>query len=172
MGHSLEFWNTSSSGCEYLVTFTFVRNQRFSQAYGRISNPALQNLMPARTTLYQNIPTSSLSLLSSALGRILMDVDGLSVTWDDSRQSCLVHARANSWSRAARRMKPAVSSQPHSFSPVDMQCWIYCRTNESNQKHRLGAVYLEYQWVEGRERGVFDSFFNHINRKVSSVAVT
>ena len=58
--------------------------------------------MPARTTLYQNIPTFSLSLLSSALGRILMGVDGLSVTWDDSRQSCLVHARANSWSRAAR----------------------------------------------------------------------
>ncbi|KIM68846.1 hypothetical protein SCLCIDRAFT_20156 [Scleroderma citrinum Foug A] len=144
---------------------------RLPDSYGRINNPTLQSIMPARTTLYQQLSVfPSLSVLSSTLDRALLDIDGLSITWDNSSQSCLVKATANTWSRAARRRKAEMSSQPFStsrFSPVVMQCRIYCREDVSSEKHRL---HLEYQWVEGNERNIFDSFVNHVNRKVSSIS--
>jgi len=173
MGHSLEFWDTSSSRCKCLLTVALPSITDLSQSYGRISNPTLQSIMPARTTLYQQLSAfPSLSVLSSTLDSALLDIDGLSISWNNSSQSCLIKATTNTWSRAARRRKAGKSSRPFSssrFSPIVMQCRIYCREDVSSEKHKL---LLEYQWVEGSERSVFDSFVNHVNRKVSSITVT
>ncbi|KAL4081621.1 hypothetical protein V8B97DRAFT_62111 [Scleroderma yunnanense] len=150
--------------------------RRLPDVHSRISNPTLQSIMPARTTLYQQLSTiPSLSLLSSTLNRVIMEIDDVSVTWDN-RESCLVQATANTWSRSARRKKAASSSQACSYSkcsPVVLQCRIHCREGVSgSEEHKSADVHLEYQWVDGSERSVFESFVNHVNRRVCSVAVT
>ncbi|KAI6130389.1 hypothetical protein EDD16DRAFT_1689728 [Pisolithus croceorrhizus] len=151
--------------------------RRLPDACARISSPALQGIMPLRTTLYQSLSDiSSSSLLSGILSQVLAGVDGVSVILDSSSSDdhvYLVQASANTWSRSARRRKVAapLRTDAHTQPTVVMQCRIQCQRGPSptvTDNHKLHGVYLEYQWIEGKERGTFESFVSHVNRKVAS----
>lgn len=147
-------------------------------AYARINSPALQGIMPLRTTLYQPVSNISSSLLPGILSQVLADVDGVSVTLDSSSSDdyiclVLVQASANTWSRSARRRKVTapLRTDTHAHPSLVMQCRIQCRRGPSptvTDKNKLHGLYLEYQWIEGKERSTFESFVSHVNRKVSS----
>ncbi|KAI6047451.1 hypothetical protein EDC04DRAFT_2864518 [Pisolithus marmoratus] len=150
--------------------------RRLPDAYARISSSALQGIMPLRTTLYQPLAFSSPSLLSGILSQVLADVDGASVMLDSSGSGdhiYLVQASANTWSRSARRRKitvPVRTGAPPQSTPI-MQCRIQCHYGLPpmvTDNPKMHGVYLEYQWIDGKERSNFESFVSHVNRKVAS----
>ncbi|KAI6163070.1 S-adenosyl-L-methionine dependent methyltransferase [Pisolithus thermaeus] len=123
----------------------------------RLPDPALQGIMPLRTTLYQSLSDiSSSSLLSGILSQVLAGVDGVSVILDSSSSDdhvYLVQASANTcqlWYMQCR---------------IQCQCGLRLQVTDNHKPH---GVYLEYQWIEGKERGTFESFVSHVNRKVAS----
>lgn len=155
--------------------------RRLPDVHARISSPALQGIMPLRTTLYQPLPNiTSTALLSGILSQVLADVDGVSVTLDNSSSGdhiYLVRVSANTWSRSARRKKttaPLQTDMPLQSAPV-MQCRIQCRHGLSptvTDNHKLQGAYLDYQWIDGKERSIFESFVSHVNRKAASSRLT
>ncbi|KAG8974400.1 hypothetical protein FRC05_007561 [Tulasnella sp. 425] len=66
-------------------------------------------------------------------------------------------ATANCWSRAARRRAVTFSNE----GPPVLTCQ-FAVTSEADSKTNLHC-----QWVRGRERDLFESFWSHVSRKVA-----
>jgi hypothetical protein len=62
----------------------------------------------------------------------------------------LVCAKQNTWSRSARRKKVSIPVQTFDVGSLETQ-----RT-----------LVLEVNWVQGRERPLFESFWSHVCRKL------
>ncbi|KIK82447.1 hypothetical protein PAXRUDRAFT_832200 [Paxillus rubicundulus Ve08.2h10] len=151
---------------------------RLPDSMNRIANPALQGIMPSRTTLYQQIANiQSLELLYNTLRQVLADIKNASVKpeltgSDTGIPSILVQAMEVTWSRSARRKKatqPPLQTMSHQY--LILQCRVNCAGGPppGSEKQRAGGLYLEYQWVDGSDRGVFESFVSHVNRKVTTM---
>ncbi|KIJ61690.1 hypothetical protein HYDPIDRAFT_115472 [Hydnomerulius pinastri MD-312] len=151
---------------------------RLPDAYARIANPALQSIMPQRTTLYQQLTSiQSLELLQNTVCRVLGDIEDLSIkleksSSDDRVPSVLAQAMDVTWTRSARRKKATKTSPQTSFqqSPA-LQCRITCKDGAcpGGGKQSPTSVHIEYQWIDGSERSIFESFVSHVNRKVTAV---
>ncbi|KAF9228174.1 hypothetical protein BS17DRAFT_692951 [Gyrodon lividus] len=149
--------------------------RRLPDFQARIANPALQGIMPSRTTLRQQIVNvQSLEFLYSTLCQVLGEIEGVHVNPEPSSSdtgipSILVQATEVTWSRSARRKKATQPSlQTTSQPPLIMQCRTNCVecTLPGSENQRAGSPHLEYQWVDGRNRDIFESFVSHVNRKV------
>jgi len=124
--------------------------------------------MPSRNTLQHTFPgVRSADVLTSALRPVLALIDGLVVkfttatTVEDSSTTILVHARGNSWSRAARRRRlPAIASGDQE-TPI-LRCSIGCRSKVDT------PCEIIFTWLEGKDRSIFESFTSHVSRKVTS----
>jgi len=163
---------------------------RLPDSLARITNPALQSIMPSRTTLYQRV-TQNTNLLSSdtlyrALTRVLEAVEGVVVDLNSERtdsgsktggvsSSILVTARENTWSRSARRKmmnatKSRMPDPPPTLLSV-MRCRITCGDGPcpgsmGDKRVTTSGPHLAYLWVDGSDRGVFESFVSHVNRRL------
>lgn len=131
--------------------------------------------MPQRTTLYQQLCGVPSQLVLNHLSQVLTNISGITITRNTTMSSlggysALVYALGDTWSRSARRRKaaPGLQSDPASICSSALQCRIvfWSSTSIDNGKHKEPC--LEYQWVDGRERSVFESFVSHVNRKLSS----
>ncbi|THH17101.1 hypothetical protein EW146_g3651 [Bondarzewia mesenterica] len=121
------------------------------QTLARISNPTIQNLMPAHTTLRQPIPhAASLALLHTTLSS-LPSIHIEPCTTESPSSSILVSAQTNSWSRAARR-RP-VAAESGTGPPL-----MVCRVSVLQDEDGAGATVVA-TWVRGRDRAAFESFF-------------
>ncbi|KAF9239475.1 hypothetical protein BU15DRAFT_88026 [Melanogaster broomeanus] len=148
--------------------------RRLPDCNARIANPALQSFMPSRTTLYQQI--SSVPLLGGPVRCTAPSA------WRNRRYFCkpgtdttipsiVVQAMEVTWTRSARRKKGArPSPQTTPQRSLVLQCRITCAEGgpPGGEKQRAGSAYLEYQWVDGSDRGIFESFVSHVNRKVTA----
>ncbi|KAH7882085.1 hypothetical protein F5I97DRAFT_1911874 [Phlebopus sp. FC_14] len=147
---------------------------RLPDALARIANPTLQGIMPARTTLHQQFSgLESRDVLCDAVHRVLKDIEGVTLTssaGDESNPSILVHATDITWTRSARRKKGTKTSALNTGTagPI-LRCCITCSHSSTSDRTRSQGFQLEYQWVDGRERHVFESFVSHVNRKVNAV---
>lgn len=80
----------------------------------------------------------------------------------------IVAALANSWSRAARRKKRAEAS---SSEPQRVQPALVCRVgilrnvNTAPQQASEGTA-IEFNWVKGHDRALFESFMSHVAKKL------
>ncbi|KIJ18076.1 hypothetical protein PAXINDRAFT_110517 [Paxillus involutus ATCC 200175] len=151
---------------------------RLPDFVARIANPALQGIMPSRTTLYQQIANvQSLELLYNTLLQVLADIESAYVKpeltgSETSIPSVFVQAVEVTWSRSARRKKATQPPlQTTSHQSLILQCRISCAEGAppGSEKQRAGGLYLEYQWVDGSDRGIFESFVSHVNRKVTAM---
>ncbi|KAF7360199.1 S-adenosyl-L-methionine-dependent methyltransferase [Mycena venus] len=141
---------------------------RLSDNVARIANPQIQNLMPPRNTLRQPIRTSAQNIerLTEILSTVLGAVEGTRVVNAETSSSrFVVYATKNTWSRAARRKNKhaAPDSAETEASTPNLIClvqWIYRDGNET---------FLECQWVQGKDRSLFEGFASHVSRKVSEV---
>lgn len=148
-----------------------------SQSVARIVNPTLQNILPSRTTLYQQATNvRSLGHLYNGLLRVLEAIDGVHVNPErtDSPEvpSVLVTATEITWSRSARRKKTSSPmSQKACQGSIILQCRITCAEGSYpvGKKQQVTGRHLVYQWVDGSDRGVLESFVGHVNRKVTAV---
>lgn len=132
--------------------------------------------MPPRNTLRQ--PFSSFRSkvdLESSLSAVLHTIDGVSTErgGEDIQKGTLVQAAQNTWSRAARRRKLAgtTTSAEASQTPA-LRCQLRCIEIETNERHSGGCnnLMLEFNWVEGKDRGLFESFMSHVSKKLETVA--
>ena len=54
---------------------------------------------------------------------------------------------------------------------IIMQCRITCADGPHSigESQQASGLALMYQWIDGSDRGVLESFVSHINRKVGAV---
>jgi hypothetical protein len=135
--------------------------------------------MPSRNTLRHPFPKilSSQQLLQT-LTTVLRSIDGVSyhdVPVDGTEHATpalLASTTQNTWSRSARRKK---LSQPNHVSgnfplaSTEMQnsalkCLIRCSKGEDREEQE--PLNLEVSWTEGRDRLLFESFWNHVCRRI------
>ena len=145
------------------------------------------------------VPSKDISLLDirQSLENVLITVDGITYipiygarlldhqmegkpaiqnSNSDSSISLRVVARQNTWSRAARR-RQARAEATHPSVPGDdpakirpaLICDIYWGSDVSQVLSKRHNSVLECRWVEGEDRNLFESFWNHVTRKLSTV---
>ena len=90
---------------------------------------------------------------------------------EDTQMNMLIRAIRNTWSRAARRRILAGATDPgktESTCPA-LCCRIRSTKVETNErgKARDGNLTLEFEWVAGKDRGLFESFMSHVSQKLS-----
>ncbi|KAG0694908.1 hypothetical protein DFH29DRAFT_761649, partial [Suillus ampliporus] len=147
------------------------QDARLPDTFARISNPTLQNVMPFRNTLHHAFPGArSADILASALRNALALINGVSVASSTSENSStmLVHARRNTWSRAARRGRLPELACPDQEAPT-LRCSIECREPSPPYISKGNIPYeIVFTWVEGKDRLIFESFASHVSRKVTA----
>ena len=134
--------------------------------------------MPSRTSLYQHVANvRSPELLYNTLLQVLGAIEGLHVTPEpaDSNQtlSVLVLTTEITWSRSARRKKMTRQFPQKPFQgSIIMQCRIACAEHPRSivENQPALAIALMYQWIDGSDRGILESFVSHVNRKVTGRA--
>ncbi|KAI0685203.1 S-adenosyl-L-methionine dependent methyltransferase [Cytidiella melzeri] len=151
-------------------------NERLPDSVARITNPTLQSMMPPRNSLKHPFGSvHSPGRLRNALHHVLANIEGVTfeqtlpenVTQDQGFPGILVHASSNTWSRAARRRKKlAVKSGLSPGRPIPT---LSCRIQKtSTNDGDTAQMSLEFQWVRGADRGLFESFMSHVSRKVDA----
>ena len=94
--------------------------------------------------------------------------------------SFLIEARANTWSRNARRSRrqraetqlkpedtPTTAAAANPFLTCSARVTIQ-ETDASSSTAGPSACSVEFQWIYGKERALFESFASHINRKIAA----
>ncbi|KAI0633926.1 hypothetical protein C8Q77DRAFT_1055507 [Trametes polyzona] len=159
----------------------------------RISHHSTHALMPARNTLHQPLSVPSLKHASTIARTVLATIEGLrvvptpahtpSATAPSSTETSDVPSSSpldviasttagDTWSRAARRKKrSAMDVEPSPSSFPKLVCRIRCRMRPADGEKSKGdgvdgGVELVFDWLRGRERGLFESFASHVERKV------
>ncbi|KAG1816718.1 S-adenosyl-L-methionine dependent methyltransferase [Suillus subaureus] len=150
------------------------QDARVPDTFARVSNPTLRNIMPSRNTLHHAFPGArSANILASALRNVLVLISGVTVTSSatpaiyDHSSTILVHARSNTWSRAARRGKLQETVCADQDLPV-LRCSVECRQHSSSYTSGDIACELLFTWVEGKDRLIFESFTSHVSHKITS----
>ena len=120
--------------------------------------------MPPHNTIRQPFTSVDGTVVFQKLKQVLSTIEGVTIIQELSAPdevTIRLIATGNTWSRAARRKKLNASSSGTSeettSSPVALVCQI-----------TLSHKHLEFNWVRGRDRTLFDGFCNHISRKVVS----
>ncbi|KAI1790020.1 S-adenosyl-L-methionine dependent methyltransferase [Ganoderma leucocontextum] len=137
----------------------------------RLPYSGIQNLMPPRNTLKQRLPqTANATQLAPVLSATIGSTDGVIVhnpAQDPSILDMIVSAYENTWSRAARRKrKEVVQIDPAVLGETRMTCRIRYEREEAGAHETIVTDYLVLHWVKGIDRGLFESFASHVERKV------
>lgn len=150
------------------------QDARLPDTFARVSNPTLQSIMPSRNTLHHAFKGArSVDILASALRNVLALINGITFASSatpaihNHSSTMLVHARSNTWSRAARRGKLPETVCADQGLPV-LCCLVECREQSSSYISSDIACELLFTWVEGKDRVIFESFASHVSRKVTS----
>jgi len=157
----------------------------FCQSIARISNPTVKNLMPLRNTFQETFPQAqSVASLGIAVGSAIATIEDISIRSlnsqtqpDLAHTDVLVSLTRDTWSRAARRKKAnstVMQTDPQSqpLMGTALICRITCVEAEHDSgagRTRLGGPIIRFDWVRGRERALFESFVNHVERKVTAL---
>lgn len=152
------------------------------QSLTRISNPTLQNIMPLRNILRQPLKSAySLEELTRAVQTILTAIEGAETKLNPSPEgdasSLTTHVLGDTWSRAARRKKlnGGLTLLAQGSKPA-LSCRV--RINDGavslagahiQQTAEKATATLEFHWVRGVDRALFESFMSHVSRKVVEV---
>ncbi|PPQ68289.1 hypothetical protein CVT24_005105 [Panaeolus cyanescens] len=171
---------------------------RLPDAVARIQsigpNHPLHSLLPQRTTLRQTFPETSSSSLRQALDEVLDLIPGIAITGPvsgavEDAVSFVVEVSSDTWSRSARRkgkkaqdlkvsaisskstqISTAQSPSPALTASVTCQPTPFTSAQQHASDSRADSILaaLEFQWVFGTDRGLYESFVSHITRKVGN----
>ncbi|KAF8817010.1 hypothetical protein BYT27DRAFT_7247880 [Phlegmacium glaucopus] len=146
----------------------------------------LYPLMPPRNTLTQSFPNCSVPVLADILDRNLRLLEGVSATNKDlgsvsnavssssASRTLFVEAEGNTWSRSGRRRRrlngstPLENTSTRTSSSSSRQPALSCSVQviDSLPRTMETSLELEFQWLYGTDRTLFESFVSHIWRKV------
>ncbi|RDB24347.1 putative methyltransferase-like protein C27D7.08c [Hypsizygus marmoreus] len=148
-------------------------------------NPTLQRLLPPRNTL--RLPAGPQGV-EGKLREVLAGIDGVSmeVRTEDRSVSyagtsaeespstgvkIVARAQRDTWSRSARRKRQKGESAPHPISQAS-SVGVGSASNASDPALICTVVAngneLEFRWVYGGERALFESFASHVGKKVGT----
>lgn len=103
-------------------------------------------------------------MLSDILNQNLRLLQGVSAANKD-RALLLVEAERNTWSRSARRSRHRFSTTLENLqTPSSRQPALTCSIQVIDTSSQ--TVALEFQWLYGTDRTLFESFVSHVLRKV------
>lgn len=146
-------------------------------------------MLPPRNTLVQPFACTA-AVLREVLEETIQSLDPQEVHVTPSRIAkeeesdvmplFLVEAQANTWSRSARRGRkrqaqsaddPLSQNLPRLTTTISpspsLTCSIRTIAPDSSLTGNIGSVFVEFQWIFGRDRALFESFTSHISRKVA-----
>jgi len=139
-------------------------DERLPDRVSRIPNPSLHSLMPPHNTILQPLTSVDRTSTFRKLKQVLSTTEGLAVIQEHPTSDEVmirIAATGNTWSRAARRKKLKSPSNgalhETTLSPVALVCQM-----------TLSQKQLEFNWVQGRDRTLFESFCGHTSRRVTS----
>lgn len=119
--------------------------------------------MPPHNTVRQPLSSVDGKIVFQRFKQVLSTTEGITVIRECPTPDGVtmgLAATGNTWSRAARRKKLKASSsdtsQQTTLPPVKLVC-------QATLSHKL----LEFNWVRGRDRTLFESLCSHISRKVA-----
>lgn len=135
-----------------------------AQALCRVSKSQFAGHMQLPNTMAQAFSNTTVSRVTSSTITVLNSLPAVRCSQtprQDIGQPIVISASAtaNCWSRSARRKAGAFSDE----GPAVLTCH-FTVTSEADAK-----VNLHCQWVRGRERGLFESFWSHVSRKVADM---
>lgn len=137
--------------------------------------------MPSRNTLRQPFDFGGpVEQLAHAVQTVLVGIEGAEVKSESQNgmheSTILANIPTDTWSRAARRKK--LNDAPTPMDTVNRP-GLSCRISidEGDHGHLVntrrqsseGRASLEFQWMRGRDRGLFESFMSHVSRKVEGI---
>jgi hypothetical protein len=140
-------------------------HQMSLKAISRTSSHALHEIMPPRNTLQYQFPQASTQQLGTAVESVLGSIsDVLYEEVDSSNPTFVTLATTNTWSRAARRGHrplpiPSDHNAKYSITVKD----VVLDNSDNSGRGRV----LEFQWLQGRDRPLYESFCSHVSRKVA-----
>ncbi|KAJ7108696.1 hypothetical protein C8R44DRAFT_295533 [Mycena epipterygia] len=174
-GHGIENYGITEfvqgSTRRWAVVWSF-SDFRIPDALARIMNPQLQNLMPPRNTLRQpfQFPARDTERLAEILSAVLASVDGARVVKADISDDIdlppfTIYATKNTWSRGARRKHKQNPEDSETVEPLvpNLVCCMRWIVRDGDPE-----VFLECQWVQGKDRPLFEAFSSHVSRKVAA----
>jgi len=143
---------------------------RLPDTIARITSPTIHPYLPLPNNLRQSYPSARDSAqLLGLLEQACLALEGVScksATSQGGLEVVEIFAKRNTWSRATRRRQNAPGAVDPSVpidSNVSMVCVVHCARMEA------GEFYLEASWVKGKERSLFETFWSHASRKISTV---
>ena len=119
--------------------------------------------MPPHNTIRQPLISVDGATAFQKLKQILSTTEGVTITQEyttPDEVTTRITAIGNTWSRAARRGKLKATSSKISKETTLSSVALVCQMTLSHKQ-------LEFNWVRGRDRALFDSFCSHISRKVA-----
>ena len=144
-------------------------------------------MLPPRNTLAQPYCGCTPARLYEALAETLrtIEADGVLATEVSALEgsyhsSFLIEARANTWSRNARRsrrqraetqLQPEDTPTTAAAANPSLTCSARVtiqETDASSSTAGPSTCSVEFQWIYGKERALFESFASHINRKIAA----
>ncbi|OSD00137.1 S-adenosyl-L-methionine dependent methyltransferase [Trametes coccinea BRFM310] len=145
---------------------------RLPDPISRLSHSGIQHIMPSRNTLHQPLPdaqpgTEVATLLKSVLDSLAgLSLRQVNIDGSSTEVEHLASAARNTWSRAARRKKQeTMYVDEHGEAGPKLVCRVcYQEASDAGKSTRAGQ--LVFHWLRGRDRGLFESFASHIERKV------
>ncbi|KAJ7461592.1 S-adenosyl-L-methionine dependent methyltransferase [Mycena latifolia] len=146
---------------------------RLPDPVARITNPQLQSLMPPRNTLRQpfQLPGQAAQRLTEILSSVLSSVDGARIATTETTDPPFfrISATKNTWSRGARRKQKHGAEDPAAVEPFapNLVChvrWVIPDTLDSGGTE----TFLECQWIQGKDRPLFEAFSSHVSRKLTA----
>ncbi|KAI9063839.1 S-adenosyl-L-methionine dependent methyltransferase, partial [Trametes sanguinea] len=155
----------------WVIAWSF-EDVRLPDPLSRLSHSGMQHLMPARNTLHQPLPHAPPGTdVAAILKSVLDSVDGVALRHSNADRAStaveyMASATRNTWSRAARRKKQkTMDVDDHRSEDPGLICRVrYEEASEAEKGSRYGQVVFD--WLRGRDRGLFESFASHVERKV------
>jgi len=164
-----------------------IYDMRLPDSLARPTSDSLRQFVPLPNELQQSYQRPSLldTALRSAVEGVLANIDGVSFVQLDppslaidspnpppsTQLELFVKASRNSWSRAERRKRTAGASNSELNSPASPM--LACIIREFASVISTTAVdgeakklVIQCSWIRGRDRGLFESFWSHVSRKV------
>ena len=120
--------------------------------------------MPPHNTIRQPLTSVDATVALQNLKQVVLTTEGVTIIQEHSTPdevTIRVTATGNTWSRAARRKKLKASSSETSHETTLPPAALVCQMTLSHKQ-------LEFNWVRGRDRTLFDTFCSHVSRKVAS----
>lgn len=136
--------------------------------------------MPAHNTLQKHLSCRAhASFLQEILRQVTASVEGVSLrsTPPSLRDEAMladfvVCALSNTWSRAARRKKQNDAMGEETTMETEKRVQLVCRIRWKCDTNATDAsqspTTLTIDWVQGNNRGMFESFANHFWRRVET----